>query len=242
MELFENERLDDLQIEGLKIIQNKKLYAFTSDSVLLANSVKVKSTDVVCDLGSGTGIIAILLAGKKKAHKVVGVEIQKELFEMSERSRDFNGLQNLSFINQPLQTAYKTLGSETFDTVVANPPYFSVDTTQSEGSRAIGRSEQQASLGEFAQSASKLLKYGGSFYVIVKTLRFAELVKLLGKFNLEVKDVISVYPKLGRECDTVIVRAMKGGNAGMKMRALVVYNNDGTYTAEAKELYGKDNG
>lgn len=240
MMLKAEERLDDLQVNGLKIIQNPKKYCFTSDAVLLANTVKAGAKHKVCDLCAGSGIIGILIASKQKAKEVVCIELQADMAEMAERSVKLNNLDDkVSVLNVSAQDAYKTLGLECFDIVVSNPPYGKVgvgETVKDEG-KAICRNELKLTLAELVCAAARLTKFGGKFYMIHRADRLAEIIYELKEVSLEPKNITLIYPKSDKLPDTVIFECIKGGKAGVKLHRLVVFNDDNTYTVGAKRLY-----
>lgn len=238
--LKENERLDDLEYKSLFIIQNKDGYCFTSDSVLLANSVRVLPKQRVVDLGTGSGVIALLLAGKTKAEKIYGIEIQKSLADMAERSVFYNKLQErVEIINDKMQGIHKKIGSN-FDVVVTNPPYERAPEKPEFSEQDICKCECTVTLEEVTESASKLLKHGGLFYMVNKAKRLAEMMYLMKKYNIEPKRLIFVQPKASKEPDTVIVEAKKGGKPHLTVeKPLIVYNEDGSMTEEARRIYGK---
>lgn len=241
--LKEGERLDDLQIDGLRLIQNPELYCFTSDAVLLANAVRVKKGGRIVDLCSGSGVIGILTAVKRQPSEVVCVELQSVLAEMSERSVKLNNLDDkVRILNISVQEAPAVLGCETVDTVVCNPPYAKADSGQTAKceSVAICRTELKLTLSELCVSAAKLLKFCGKFFVVHRADRLAELFYELKKNNLEPKKLTLIKPKVSKVADTVIVEAVKGGKVGLVTDTLVVFKEDNTYTKRVKSLYFKE--
>lgn len=240
----EGERIDDLQYDGLKIIQNPSLYCFTSDAVLLANMVKANHKDVVCDLGTGSGIIATIVATKTNCKKVYGVELQAYMSDMASRSVKMNGLEDrIEIINSPMQNATEILGKESCSVVVCNPPYQKVGAGEKQLKEeiAISRHEVKVTLEEIVTSACNLLKYGGKFYIIHQAKRMAELIYLLEKHDLRVKKIIMIQPKANKNVDTVIVEATKNGKVGLIVPPpLVVFNDDGTPTSTVESIYRND--
>lgn len=237
------ERLDDLQINNLFLIQKADGYNFNSDSVLLANLVRILPSEKAVDLGTGSGVIAILLAAKTRAKHIYGVEIQKGLYERACRSVKLNNLsERITIINEDMKNTAKVLGTG-FDVAVCNPPYDPVPKKGGNGELTetdICRKEHLASLEDVAKSAAKLLKHGGLFYVIVKAKRLAEMVFHLKNAKLEPKEIWPIMPKADREVDTVVILSKKGAKPFMTMnKPIIVFNDDGTYTEEAQKLYGK---
>lgn len=240
----EGERLDDLGYDGLYIIQNPSLYCFTSDAVLLANSVRANSRDIVCDLGTGSGIIATIIATKTKAKKVFGVEIQPELYDMASRSVQLNGLEDkIEIIHSPMQEAHKILGKNSCSVVVCNPPYQKVGAgeQQLDERLAICRHELKVTLSEIVETAKNLLNYGGKFYIIHQAKRLSELIYLLESNDIKVKKIDLIQPKATKNVDTVIVTAIKNGNDGLIIPPPIVVNKeDNTLTEIVEKMYKKD--
>lgn len=238
--LKENERLDDLECKSLFIIQKENGYRFTSDSVILANSTRVTAGDRVVDLGTGSGVIAILLAGKTKAKEIIGVEIQESLADMASRSVEYNGLSDrVRIVNVPMQKADKVIGGG-FDVVVTNPPYGRPLKTEGITEEDICKREYAVSLEEVVETADKLLKYGGLFYMINKASRLAEMTYYMKKRNLEPKKLLLIQPKADKDVDTVIIEAKKGAKPSLVVpKPFVVYESDGSFTEEARRMYGK---
>lgn len=236
-------RLDDLGVNGLKIYQNKDKYCFTSDAVILANFCKCKRGERVADLGSGSGIIGILLAGKYGAQRVDCVEIQPYFAAMSELSVRYNNLQDKVFVhNMPMQRAWEKLGQHYIDVVVSNPPY----TRAGDGERnsndeiAICRHEVKVSLPEVIESAAKLLKYGGRFYMIHQAERLAEIFYHMKSFRLEPKRVRFVEGRVGLKPTLVMIEAHSNGNTGLIVeRNLTLYDKQGKETEELRQIYSR---
>lgn len=240
--LKENERLDDLEYKNLFIIQNKEGYCFTSDSVILANSARVSAGQRVVDLGTGSGVIALLIAAKTKAAKVYGLEIQERLAEMAERSVKYNGLDGkVEIVRGDIKDAEKLLGSG-FDVCVCNPPYESL-TNETEGGnfseKDICKRECLITLAEVVSASERLLKFGGLFYIVYRTKRLAEVIYELKKRGLEPKNLLFIYPKASKAPDTFIIEAKKGAKPNISVGSLTVYNEDGTMTLQAGRIYGK---
>ena len=243
MELNENERLDDLQIGGLYIIQDKTKYNFTADAVLIAGFSKVKKGDVVVDLGTGSGIIATLVAYKSKAQKVYGVEIQSELASMAKRSVDYNKLNDrVEIVNCDMKDFPKVYG-KTVDVVVCNPPYFKEQTCAKNVSEeiAICRHEIKATLVDVVTTTKKLLKFGGKFFLVHKADRLAEILYELKSNNLEPKRIRFVQSLVSSAPHLVLIESVLGANEGVIIeRNLVLNNADGSLTDEAREIYSKE--
>ena len=245
MEKFDDqkERIDDLEYKGLKLIQDKEGYCFSSDAVLLANIVKANNKDIVVDFGSGSGIISILVASKTNAKKVYGIEIQSKMADLAKRNVELNSLKDkIEIINEDLKNSDKIFGKESVSVVVCNPPYFKSTSGEvsSNDVKAISRTELKCTLEDIISSASKILKYSGKMYLIHKSERMAEVLKTLSLNSLEPKKLTLIYPKRTKQVDTFIVEAQKCGSVGLKMEDIVVYEENGEMTTIAKKLYCKD--
>lgn len=222
MELKNGERLDDLQLNGLYIIQNPNEYCFTSDAVLLANEVKVRKGAKVCDLGTGSGIIPILLAAKTELSSVTGVELQEYQVDMATRSVEYNHLEDrVNIVHGDIREGRKLLGSGVFDVVVSNPPYGILGTGDMKISEGVARSRYEitVTLEEIIKTAHEIVKFGGKVYIINKAERLAEMICLMSKYNLEPKKITNIYRKDG-PADTVIVEGLLGGKKGVKVYSI----------------------
>lgn len=219
MILKENERLDDLQYNNMYIIQDPEGYCFTSDAVLLANNVTVKKGDKVCDLGTGSGIIPILITAKNDIKEAVGLELIERQVDMATRSVEYNNLQDrLKIVHGDIKDGVKIFGSGVFDLVVSNPPYGIVGTGEMKQEEWIARSRYEITitLEEVIRTASKIVKYGGRVAIINKAERLSEITCLMTKYGIEPKKMINVFRK-GNAVDTVIVEGVRGGKKGMKV-------------------------
>jgi tRNA1Val (adenine37-N6)-methyltransferase len=239
--LKDNERLDDLQLDDLKLIQNKSGYKFSTDSVLLANFGKAKQNDIYVDLCSGSGVVAILFSCKNKIKKSYAVELQPQLADMASRSIEYNGLSGkIQVLNQDLKDICKTLGHESVDVVTVNPPYNPVGETSLTDEIAIATHELKTNLETIILQTSKLLKYGGKFYMVHRADRIVDIMYNLRKYNLEPKVLRVVYPNVSKEPNLVLVEAKKGAKAGIKILSPLILNNlDGTETEELKAIYNR---
>ena len=239
----ENERLDDLELDNLKIIQNKSGYKFSTDSVLLANFGKAKQNDIYVDMCSGSGVVAMLFLWKNKIKKGYCLEIQSGLAEMSARSIEYNDLgDRLEVINDDLKNAVKIFGSESVDVITVNPPYNIMGETSLTDEIAIATHELKVNLKEIIVSASKVLKYGGKFYMVHRADRLVDIISYLREYKLEPKVLRIVYPKTTKEPNLVLVEAKKGSKAGIKILSPLVLNNeDGSETDELKKIYNRKN-
>lgn len=239
--LRDRERLDDLQYEGLMLIQRSDLYCFTSDAVLLANLAKVKKGATVADLGSGSGIISVLIA-KKRNCRVIAVEIQQVMAELTRRNAELNKLDDkIEVINADIADCVDIIGKSSIECVVCNPPYFPKGSGAERGNKesALSRHESSCDLKGIISAASDLLAPKGKMYMIHKVSRMAEVITAATCNGLEPKEIMLIYPKADRSADTFVICCVKGGGAGMKLSSLTVYNDDGSMTEEAAKLYAK---
>lgn len=236
--LKNGERYDDLQFQNLQLIQKEGGYTFTSDAVLIANRVRAYRGERVADLGTGSGVIAILVAAKTPCKEVVGVEIQPRLADMASRSVEVNGLSDrVKILECNMLDAPERLGKESFDVVVSNPPYM-LAVGDSDDEVEICKREYKITLREVVGTAAELLKYGGNLYMILKSERLTDLIYDMRAEGVEPKRLIPVQPTAKKDIDTVIVEGKKAGKPGMVMeKPLVVFDEKGEYTLDAKRLY-----
>ncbi len=242
--LKENEKIDDLEYKGLKIIQNKNGFCFGIDSILLSDFAKnIKKDANVLDLGTGTGIISILLCGKTKLKKIIGVEIQKDVADMAKRSVELNNLQNRAkIINEDIKKISKNFPANSFDAIVTNPPYKKENTglTSKNEKQLISRHEVMCNVEDIAKAASNLLNSNCSIYMVHRPDRLIDIIESFRKYNLEPKIIRLVYPKINKEPNLVLIKATKGAKEFLKFeKPLIVYNKDGTYTDEILKIYNK---
>lgn len=242
--LKEDERLDYLLAEDLRIIQSPSVFSFSLDAVLLSRfvSVPINKGNVV-DLCSGNGVIPLFLSARTKAN-IIGVEIQDRLYDMAERSVRYNGLENqIRMIHGDVKEIPVQLGIEKYDVVTCNPPYFLAhelsDKNESEY-YAIARHEILLSLNEAIESASRLLKQGGKAAFVHRPGRLLDIVTAMRENRLEPKRIRFVYPKVGKEANTLLIEGIKDGKPDLKvLPPLYVYDANNQYTAEVSELlYG----
>lgn len=240
MEIKDDEIIEDLGYKNSKFIQNKNLYRFSSDSIILANLVEIKGSQYILDLGSGSGIIGILLALKNKEVKVDLIEIQEELYNLSIKNISINNLQDRVF-SENANYISKTY-QEHYDIIVINPPYFEKDKGMytSNTSKALARTELKTTLKEIIETAKKAIKPKGAVYIIYKAERLVDLVSCLREKKLEPKKIYNIQPKANKEIDTIIIKAVRDGRKGIKAKNIVVYDENGDYTKKVKDLYSKD--
>lgn len=244
MELREDERIDDLELNDFKIIQKKDGFCFGIDSVLLSDFAKeIKKDSKVVDLGTGTGILAILLCAKTKLSKIIGIEIQEDMADMAKRSGRLNNLQDrFEVINADIKNLSSIIKQNEFDAVIMNPPYMELNTgkTNLNDKKLISRHEVTASLEDFIIASKKILKDKGNLYIVHRPNRLIDLCYLLRKHKLEPKTTRFVYPKKESQANLVLIKAVKNGGSFLKvMEPLYVYENDGSYTKEILKIYNK---
>ena len=235
-------RLDDLQCKGLKIMQYTDGYCFTSDAVLLANTGRCKRGDTIVDFGGGNGVISLLLTAKTPCEKVIGIELQKDVAELAVKNVELNNLQDkVTIVNDDIANAPELLGKESVEVVVCNPPYFSLGSGEKRESEqiALSRHESVCTLEDIIASASKILKFGGAFYIIHKTTRMAEVIAYCSQNKLIPKTLTLIYPKISKKADTFVLTCKKRGKHSLDVEKLVVYDEDGNMTQEAKAMYNK---
>ncbi|MBC2578099.1 tRNA1(Val) (adenine(37)-N6)-methyltransferase [Peptostreptococcus russellii] len=240
VKLLENERIDDLQFNGLKIIQNPEWFCFGIDAVLLSNFVKLKRNSKVVDLGTGTGIIPILLAGKSSAKEIYGVEIQEDVAEMASRSVKLNKLEDrVNIINEDLNNISEFLEKNTFDIVTSNPPYMHANGVINESDKkAISRHEIKCDIEDVIRVASELLKPNGRFFMVNRPLRLVDMMYYGRKYRLEAKYIRFVHSKVAKAPKLVLVEYVKCAKAEVKiMEPLYIYNDDNSYTEEILSIY-----
>lgn len=240
--LKENERIDDLQRNGYRIIQNPDRFCFGMDAVLLSGFARAKEGSSVLDMGTGTGIIPILMEAKTKAARLIGLEIQEESADMARRSVALNGLEEkIRIITGDIKEAGSLFNAASFDVITCNPPYMigQHGLVNPEDAKAIARHEILCTLEDVIRQAAGLLKPGGNFFMVHRPFRLAEIMTLLCQYKLEPKRMQMVYPFVDKEPNMVLIEANRGGKPRMKVeRPLIIYKAPGVYMPEIYELYG----
>ena len=242
--LRENERIDDLEYKGLKIIQNEKGFRFGIDSVLLSDFAKnIKSGSNVVDIGTGTGIISLLLCKKTSLSKIYGIEIQKEVAEMAQRSVELNELQGkMEILNINIKNVFDVLDKNKFDVVVTNPPYKKANTglKSEENSNLISRHEVECTLEDIAKQSYLLLKDKGEFYMVHRAERLVDIFCTLRKNKLEPKVIRFVHSKQNDKPNLILIKSVKNAEEFLKIeKPLIVYKDSGEYTDEILKIYNK---
>ncbi|MBO0961750.1 tRNA1(Val) (adenine(37)-N6)-methyltransferase [Neobacillus sp. MM2021_6] len=244
--LKDDERLDYLLAEDLRIIQSPSVFSFSLDAVLLARFVYVPiQKGNLIDLCSGNGVIPLFLSARTRG-TIIGVEIQERLYDMAIRSIEYNGLQQqLQMIHGDIKEMSKQLGFGKFDVVTCNPPYFTTpsrDEINPNEHLAIARHEILCTLEDTIKASSQLVRQGGKVAFVHRPGRLIDIITLMRQYRLEPKRIQFVYPKLGKESNTVLVEAIKDGSPDLKiLPPLIVYNDADEYTPEIRGiLYGEE--
>ena len=236
------ERIDDLERNGYRIIQNPEKFCFGMDAVLLSGFAKIRNNARVLDMGTGTGIIPILLKSREKGTHFTGLEIQKECADMASRSVAYNGLESaIDIVCGDIKEAAEIFGAASFDVVTSNPPYMIGEhgLRNPYMAKAIARHEVLCTLEDVVSQASRVLKDRGHFFMVHRPFRLAEIFQVLMKYKLEPKRMQLVYPYIDREPNMVLIEACKGGNSRITVeRPLIVYEKPGEYTKAILEIYG----
>lgn len=242
--LREDERLDDLQRKGYKIIQNTKIFCFGIDAVLLADFAKMSAKENAIDLGTGNGIIPMLMEARYGGVHYDGLEIQDINVEMARRSVEMNGLtEKVSIVQGDIKEASKIFGAAKYDVVTSNPPYMNENhgLTNPDSHKAIARHELLCTLDDVVREAAKLLKVGGHFYMIHRPHRLVEIFDKLTEYKLEPKRVRFVHPFADKDANMVLIDAIKGAKSMVKIEnPLVVYKEPGVYTQELWDIHYKE--
>ena len=242
IELYEGERIDDLQRNGYRIIQSRDGFCFGMDAVLLSGFARVRERENVLDLGTGTGIIPILLEAKTPGEHFTGLEIQKKSADMARRSVELNELSDrISIVEGDIKEAVSMFGRASFDVVTSNPPYMTGNhgLVNPELPKAIARHEVLCTLEDVIGQASGLLRENGRFYMVHRPFRLAEIMTMMVKYHLEPKRMKLVYPYIDKEPNMVLIEGLKGGKSRITVeKPLIVYKEPGVYTDEIYDVYG----
>ena len=239
--LRSGERIDELQRNDYRIIQNPERFCFGMDAVLLSSFAKAKPGERCLDLGTGNGFIPILMEAKTKGEIFYGLEIQEESADLARRSVELNELEDkIKIVTGDIKEAADIFGAASFHVITMNPPYM----TDSHGivnptdAKAIARHEITCTLEDMISQASKVLKSKGRFYMVHRPFRLAEIMSLMVKHHLEPKRMRLVYPYVDKEPNMVLIEGLKGGNSRITVEPpLIVYEAPGVYTEELKALY-----
>lgn len=240
--VHENERLDELQRNGYSIIQDPKRFCFGMDAVLLSGFAKAKKGERVLDLGTGTGIIPILMEAKTESEDFTALEIQEESADMARRSVLYNHLENrINIVTGDIKDASKIFGASSFDVITTNPPYMIGEHGISSASdaKAIARHEVLCDLDDILRESAKMLRPGGRFYMVHRPFRLAEIMSKMVAYKIEPKRMKLVYPYIDKEPNMVLIEGLRGGKSRLTVeKPLIVYKEQGVYTDEIYDIYG----
>ena len=240
--LRENERIDDLQRNGYKIIQNPSKFCFGMDAVLLSGFAQVKKDERALDLGTGTGIIPLLLSAKTEGIHFTGLEIQEESADMARRSVALNGLEEkIEIVTGDIKDASARFGASSFDVITTNPPYMIGDhgLKNDNEAKTIARHEILCDLEDVLRESSRILKTHGRFYMVHRPFRLAEILGKMSEYRLEPKRMRLVYPYIDKEPNMVLIEGLKDRRARMTVeKPLIVYREPGVYMPEIYDIYG----
>jgi len=239
------ERLDDLQIKGYEIIQSPGRFCFGMDAVLLSSFAKVKKNERALDLGTGTGILPILLEAKNEGSAYAGLEIQEESADMARRSVQHNKLEDkIEIITGDIKEASRIFGAASFHVITTNPPYMIGEHGLKNDNEAlyIARHEALCTLDDILRESARLLKPKGRFYMVHRPFRLAEILGKMSAYGIEPKRMRLVYPYVDKEPNMVLVEGMRGAKPRMTVeKPLIVYMENGEYSEELLKMYGMVN-
>lgn len=240
--LLPGERIDELQRNGYRIIQNPERFCFGMDAVLLSGFAWAKKQERCLDLGCGNGIIPILMEAKTEGKHFTGLEIQPESADMARRSVALNGLQDrIDIVEGDIKDASKIFGESSFHVVTTNPPYMTAQhgLTNLYEAKTIARHEVLCNLEDIIRESARLLMPGGRFYMVHRPFRLAEIISLMVQYRMEPKRMRLVYPYVDREPNMVLIEGLRGGKSRMTVeKPLIVYKEPGKYTDEIYDVYG----
>jgi len=237
------ERLDDLQCDGLYLIQNPDKFCFGIDAVLLSNFVKVKKDGYAVDLCTGSGIVPILLSTKTKAKRITGIEIQSDIADMASRSVSYNKLdEKIDIINDDISNALKYIKHSCVDTVCVNPPYMKdmAAIKNPDLPLAIARHELLTDLESVINIANKLLKENGRFFMIHRPSRLSEIFASMKQNRIEPKRIRFIHSYIDSKANLVLIEGLKGSGVWLDVEPpLAVYKEKNVYTDEVLKIYGR---
>lgn len=240
--LHPGERFDDLNRNGYSIIQDPKKFCFGMDAVLLSGFAEIKEGDKVLDLGTGTGIIPILLEAKTKGEHFTGLEIQEESADMARRSVAYNHLEDrIDIVTGDIKEASHLFLPSSFDVITTNPPYMigQHGLQNADSAKSIARHEVLCTLEDILRESAKLLKPGGHFFMVHRPFRLAEIMTAMTKYKIEPKRMKLVYPFIDKEPNMVLIEGLRGGKPRMTVeKPLIVYKEQDIYTDEIIDIYG----
>lgn len=223
--LLPGERLDDLQLNGLELIQNPERFCFGVDAVLLSDFVKVKEDETVLDMGTGTGIIPILLSAKTKGKSFTGLEIQEESAQMARRSVEHNHLENkIKIVTGDIKEAAQIFKPAFFDVITVNPPYmvYQHGLQNPRDAIAIARHEVLCTLDDILRESMKLMQDKGRFYMIHRPFRLTEIMVKMNQYKIEPKRIQFVHPYIHKEPTMVLIEGVRGAKSRVRIEPPIV--------------------
>lgn len=236
-----NERIDDLHRNGYTIIQDPKKFCFGIDAVLLSDFAKAKKDEIVFDIGTGTGIIPILMSAKTSAKKYFAIDIQQESVDMARRSIKLNKLTDkIEVFHLDIKKVFEKFEKNSINVVTSNPPYMNMGggLINEYDAKAIARHEIFCNLDDIVKATSLLLKPNGRFYMVHRPNRLCDIICTLRNYKLEPKTIRFVQSYENKEPNMVLIESIKNGKAFMKILPnLIVYNKDKQYTDEINRIY-----
>jgi tRNA1(Val) A37 N6-methylase TrmN6 len=236
-----DERLDDLQRNGYKLIQNTKIFCFGMDAVLLSAFAKVPEGKKALDMGTGNGVIPILLKARTEGKHFTGLEIQDINVDMARRSIAYNSLEDfIEIVQGDIKEASSIFGGASFDVVTTNPPYMNENhgLQNPESHKAIARHEILCTLEDVVREGAKVLKPGGSFFMVHRPQRLVEIFELMRKYGMEPKRMRLVHPFIDKPANMVLVEGVRGGRPQLTVEnPLIIYTEKGVYSKEVIDLY-----
>lgn len=238
--ILENERLDLIQKNGYGIIQNENWFAYGIDAVLISHFAKVKKNDVVVDLGTGTGIIPLLLNLTCQSKKIIAIEKQVQVAEMAKRSLKYNKIETIDILNCDVVNILKHVKKSSVNVVISNPPYFKRGNAlvNSDDIKATARHESTADLEGFIKAAADVLVEKGCFYMVHRPMRLVDIMTLCRKYKLEPKLIQFVYPKMNKVPNILLIKCVKNGQVELKYEPnLYVYDDEQNYSDEIHHIY-----
>lgn len=241
VEIHENERLDDLQRNGYKLIQNPSCFCFGMDAVLLSTFAQAGKGESVLDLGTGNGVIPILMHGKNTGAHYTGLEIQENSADLARRSVEYNHLnEDIDIVQGDIKEASTIFRGASFHVITTNPPYMNENhgIVNPMSAKAIARHEILCNLDDIIRETSKCLKMKGRLYMVHRPQRLVQIFDTMTRYKLEPKRIRMVHPYEDKEANMVLIEAVKGGNSQIRVeQPLIVYQKDGSYTKQLLEMY-----
>ena len=242
-DILSDEAVDDLQLNGLRIIQKKQGFRFGVDAVLLSDFAAQTKSKSTLDLCTGNGIIPILLSAKCDTQKICGLEIQADICDMAKRSVELNGLSPRVEITQgDLKNASEIYGRGSFDKITCNPPYMKsgAGLLNDADAKIIARHEIMCTLEDVIRTSAELLTPSGKLFMVHRPSRLADIICTMREYKIEPKLLRLVCPAVGKPPNLVLISGAKGGNAELKcLPPLYLFNADGTETEELKKIYNR---